>query len=396
MGLFADRNKVKGDKCNKMKEKTKISFLISHRPDNRYEKRLVLLKDQYSLDIIYWNKTNNPINFNMTDVKSHEICIPANQTNPLKRLKETIEFIPKAYKELCKIHPSIVYVGNIDMLDIAFRYKKRNPTARIIYEIADLHRLIIDKQKNPLKKLISYCLKKTEKKLMKHVDLLVLTSMKFYETYYKSLIEREKVVFLPNMPEVKMFGEFKKKVHDKFTVGFIGWIRYIDQLKMLISASQKVGVNVLFAGEDGHGTDFEEYCKHFDNVTYWGSFDYSKEISNLYGMIDCSYAVYDADMRNVRLALPNKLYESVLCETPIVVADNTYLSELVEKYGVGLKTSHKNEKQLVEVLSRLKNDKEYYGELVNNCIKYKKEIDLTKFNIYFTKKIEGIERELSK
>lgn len=367
--------------------KKKITFLISHRPDNRYEKRLTLLKDDYEIDMLYWNKAEAEINFKMDDVTSHEIHIIADQTNPLKRIKETMKFIPIAYKKLCQIHPQIVYVGNIDMLDVAYRYKKKNTDVKIIYEIADLHRLIIDKQVNPFKKIVSAYLKHDERKLIKYVDLLVLTSMKFYDEYYCKLIQRNRVVFLPNMPEARIFKAYERIDHKEFTVGFIGWIRYIDQLKMLVRASQVAKVNVLFAGTDGHGTEFKDYCSQFSNVEYFGTFDYAEKINELYGLIDCSYSVYDASMKNVRLALPNKLYESILCETPIIVAANTYLSELVEQYGVGVMVGYNDENALIKELMRLKNDHEFYTALVNNCRKHKKEMDLNKYNEYFINKI---------
>lgn len=368
----------------------KITFLISHRPDNRYEKRLNLLKGDYKVDIIYWNKAEEEISFRMDNVTSHEIHIIADQTNPMKRLKETMQFIPIAYKKLCQIHPQIVYVGNIDMLDIAYRYKKKNKDIKVIYEIADLHRLIIDKQTNPIKRIVSSILKLDERKLIKYVDLLVLTSMKFYDEYYCNLIQRSRVIFLPNMPEVKIFKAYEKIDHEEFTVGFIGWIRYIDQLKMLVRASQVAKVNVLFAGTDGHGTDFKDYCSRYSNVEFLGTFDYANKINELYGLIDCSYAVYDASMKNVRLALPNKLYESILCETPIIVADNTYLSELVEQYGVGISVGYNDEETLIKELIRLKNDYGYYMALVNNCREHKEEIDLNKYNDYFINKLREL------
>jgi len=360
----------------------KIVFVISHRPDNRYQKRIQVLKQKYDIELIFWNKGEDLLKPIINGAHVNEIHIPANQINPLKRLPQTQRFISRAFHRLCNAKPDIVYVGNLDMLYIAGKYKHRiNSKARIIYEIADLHRLIIDKQKG-IKKVLSYGLKWLEKKYIKDVDLLVLTSMKFFDVYYMNLIEKSKVVFLPNMPEESTFDGYvpQDRTGEQFTVGFIGWIRYKDQLRMLIEAAEKTCCNVLFAGADREGTEFEEYCKQFSYVDYLGSFNYDKKIKNLYDMVDCIYAVYDADWTNVRIALPNKLYESILCEKPIIVAKNTYLSELVKDYGVGIETSHKSVADLIEVLDHLKNDKEYYTSLVNNCRRVKKEVSLSKYN----------------
>lgn len=72
-------------------------------------------------------------------------------------------------------------------------------------------------------------------------------------------------------------------------------------------------------------------------------------------------------MNNVKVALPNKLYESILCELPIIVAKGTYLSELVEKMGVGVSVSHKDKNELKNVLTKLANDKSYYQSMVESC-----------------------------
>lgn len=362
--------------------KKKISFLISHRPDNRYLKRINLVKTNYELNLIFWNKSDELINPCIDEVAINEIHIIADQTNPLKRLPETGAFICRAYKELCKEKPDIVYVGNLDMLHIARKYKhKRNSDAKIIYEIADLHRLIIDKQKG-LKRLLSYVLKLTEKIYIKDVNTLVLTSMKFYDIYYRDLIDRTKVVFLPNMPEEATFDGYipKDRTGEPFTVGFIGWMRYKDQLRMLIDAASKSRCSVLFAGADGEGLEFKEYCKNYSYVQYLGSFNYNDKIRELYDMVDCIYAVYDADLTNVRIALPNKLYEAILCEKPIIVAKNTYLGELVNEYGIGAETDHHSEAELIEIIDRMKNDRVYYNTLIENCKRAKVFVSLNKYN----------------
>ena len=88
------------------------------------------------------------------------------------------------------------------------------------------------------------------------------------------------------------------------------------------------------------------------------------------------YSVYDADMQNVRVALPNKLYEAVYCEIPLIVAKNTYLAQLVDEWGVGLAVDHKNKDELVEALHRLQSDQAIDKCIEQNCRGRKNEVDL--------------------
>ena len=72
-----------------------------------------------------------------------------------------------------------------------------------------------------------------------------------------------------------------------------------------------------------------------NNVFQHGRFNYEKEIKNIYESLDLIYSVYDAKQLNVRLALPNKLYESILSKKIILVAENTKLCKEVEEYSIG-------------------------------------------------------------
>lgn len=350
---------------SKMQNKTEILYILSHSPDNRYKKRFETLR-QASQHVIYWNKTGKeqkptlPIGYESVDIK-------ADQTNPLKRIPETLRFSKEVAKRIYKYRPKVLYVGNLDMLHIAYKYKKTHPEVKVVYEVADLHRLIVDKQRG-FKALVRSVLRKREAKDIQCIDILVLTSMKYYDVYYSDIIEQEKTLFLPNMPILSAFHNYDANKHPKeFTIGFFGWIRYLDQLDMLIDAAEETNIKLLFAGSDNSGSSFSQRCKNLDFVEYYGPYDYEKEIAALYERVDCVYSVYNADLFNVRVALPNKLYESVYCEKPIIVAKNTYLAEKVLELGAGFAVDHENVHDLVSVIEKIKFRETEYQTIVSNC-----------------------------
>ena len=370
----------------------KACFIISHRPDNRYMKRVTLLKSLFNIEIVFWNKEADLIKTDIEDAEVTQIHIKADQSRPLRRIPQTQKFSRKAYEHLKISKPDLIYAGNLDMLSIAVKYKHNiDPKTVIVYEVADLHRLIIDKQKG-IKKAVSLYLRKMEKRCVRYVDILVLTSMKYYDVYFSDIIEKNKVVYIPNMPESATFAGYKPKNRDneQFTVGFIGWIRYKDQLRMLVKAAGKANCKVLFAGTDTEGESFENYCSQFPYVSFLGTYDYESSIKDLYDMVDCVYAVYDADWANVRVALPNKLYETILCEKPIIVAKGTYLSEQVKEYGIGYAVSHNDPEELIVLLNELKNRPEHYLDCIQNCRNAKTIIDLNKYNKQLYRKVEQL------
>lgn len=357
----------------------KIAFVLSFIPNPRMNRRIDLLKKSNNISLIYWNRTLEEHTIVHEDIKTYEIKIKSNFGSPLKRLSQTRDFSRLAYSYLEDLKPDIIYVQGLDMLSIACSYKKRNNNVNIIYEIADLNTLIIDNQKSIIKKVVRSILVKQEKKLIKKVSRLVITSEKFYDTYYNKLITKDKVIYIPNIPDLSNFKDFKKQVNDKFTVGFIGSVRYEKQLKMLIDAAGICNINVFIAGSSNKD-EIKEYCKDKSNIFYFGPYDYKTQVSSLYSRVDAIYSVYDAGMTNVSVALPNRLYEGIYCELPIIASLNTYLGEIVEDLGVGVCINHLELNSLIDGLNRLANDKDYYNSLVSNCIKNKDLINPEMYN----------------
>jgi succinoglycan biosynthesis protein ExoL len=369
----------------------KICFLLSYTPNPRIKKRIELVKRRYVPSLIYWKRTADAIWGKVdTDIETIEINTISNNGNPLARIIPTVKFAIQALRNLRKIRPECIYVENIDMLFIVRLYcliEKRK--VKIIYEIADVHSLLIDHQKNVIKKILQKFLRKSDAWLCKNIDILVNTSEKFYEIYYSKFTPKEKLVVMPNMPNLEVFKGYSRKTQGEFTIGFIGAVRYKTQMKMLIDASEDNNLNVMFAGA-GLDDEIENICIGKKRINYYGEYDYNSEIANLYSKVDCIFSVYDADLFNVRIALPNKLYESIYCELPIIVARGTYLADLVEKMGVGVAVSHTDKKDLEQVLKRLSTDDVYYNKFVEACRSQKKNINVEIYNEKLNSAIEEV------
>ena len=272
-----------------------------------------------------------------------------------------------------EIKPNIIYAEGLDSLIIAGKYKKDH-NVKVLFEVADLRENYIVRPKKLANRIITDALLRKEKKAFKNVDYLVVTSPKFYDMHYKDLISKERMLFIPNAPDAEIFKNYKKKEGGTFTVGFIGGIRYLKQMKMLVDVANEVGFDVLFAGAGGTSSEYDEirkYCEGRKNITFTGRYNYDTEIAGLYGKVDCVFSVYDADNLNVRIALPNKLYESIICELPIIVAKGTYVSELVEQYGVGVAVSHVDKNDFEQVMRRMKDDLDYRLMFAKKCKEYK-------------------------
>lgn len=359
----------------------KIAFVLGFLPNPRMYKRIHALIEDNEVSVVCIKRSNQDV-FTKQDIPGVKHYIQTMDIPPSSQLLRRIKAL-RGLKSffvgmLNEIHPDLIYTSGLDTLIAVYDYVKKNNT-RVVYEVADLRESFIkNTRKSFIRRLMDAQICYTERKKIDCVDLLVLTSMKFFDAHYRDFVPEEKVVFVPNMPELAAFDGFKRKqAKSPFVLGFIGGIRYPSQMYMMIDAAREADVEVVIAGASvGDYSGFISYCKKQTNVKLLGKYDYAKDIANLYGMMDAIYSVYDADNANVRIALPNKLYESVYCGLPIIVAKNTYLSDLVKEWGVGAVVSHKDKTELVDVLKRMKEDPSYYNTIVKNCEKRHEEMNV--------------------
>lgn len=353
-----------------------VSILISHIPNPRILKRVRSLESEFKISLIFWDRGQieketfeiDPIN------KVIKIRIDAPLGNPLKRISPLINFAFKALNVLKNSNPNIIHAANIDMLFISIIYKKIfNKKVKIVYEVADLPKYAFYESVDTFRSLIAKIMQCIEKNLTKDISMLILTSSFFGEQYFHKFIEKEKLIIIPNVPYKNLFNRYIKQKHNKFTIGFIGSIRYVNQLTMLIDVIEKLdkGIGVFIAGSGPGYEKVLNYSKEKDFVEFYGPYNYEKEIIGLYESIDCVYSVYDTNFLNVRIALPNRLYEAIACSLPIIGAEGTMLGKFIDEYKIGFTVgSNDNEKLKNELIGLIgsKDRIRYYQE---NCDKIK-------------------------
>ena len=224
-----------------------------------------------------------------------------------------------------------VQSDSLDMLALA-QLASVGKRARFHHMVRDLHSLQLG---NGLKsKLVRWA----DRLLLKRIAMLVLTCPGYYERYYSEFYDG-KVTVIENWPDPEVWQGFKRCATDELTIGFVGVIRYLDCLKTLIRAIDQLcahghKVKLKLAG----GGEIEQVLEETgprEWIQYSGAFSYREEIQELYSDVDIIWSVYDARIKNVRYALPNKFYESILSGIPIIVAEGTYLADRVHEFGIG-------------------------------------------------------------
>ncbi len=359
----------------------KIVFLLTNIPNPRINKRIKAFSEFAEVHVVCFRRTNMDVYplVRISGVQYHirDMVIPS-MKHVVKRLMALVNYL--RFSKIClkQIRPNLVYLCGLDNLLVASISISRE--AKICYEVADLRESYTNRDKLSLRGLFDSTIRMLEKCLSRKVSFLTVTSIKFYDTYYYKLFSRNQVIEVPNMPNLEAFRDYKPKHGGEFTIGFVGAIRYIEQMKMLVDAAEEADIKVIFSGASlDKGNALLAYCKDKPWVRFTGRYDFMKDIADIYSRLDCVYSVYDAANFNVRIALPNKLYEAVVAELPIIVANNTYLGELVTEWGTGVTVDYDNKAELVDILKRLKQKDGYYQQMVENCRCKKADINVSMY-----------------
>jgi len=319
-----------------------ITLITPTSSQPRFHKRaLALKKAGFSPYVFFYKRAYYNIN-KFPDSINSEFLYELEDGKYLKRAFKFLKSIFKLRKHRNLSKHSIAYAFSIDCALVALLsgYEK------IIYEIGDI-------------RSTSFITRTLEKFIVSKSSLVIVTSKGFKEHLQKEyslnddhfLILENKIVHTPRT----------KKSNRKDTdlvIGIIGFLRYEKPLRYLSDFSKKHRISLSVYG-DG---PYKDLFTNNPYANFHGPFKNPDDLDAIYSAIDINYTVYDNESLNVRLALPNKLYESMAYQVPMIVASNTFLEKCVQKHSlgdsVGLDSFEVFEKDMLEALKGHLNLKE--------------------------------------
>ena len=210
-------------------------------------------------------------------------------------------------------------------------------TIPLIYEVGDI------RVPSPSESILSRFIYGYEKRIVRRATRLVVTAPAFLDQHFRNMYSgvEGKTVLIENKLPAEYAAAITRPLtftpHTPLRLGFVGALRYPDSLLPLVDAVSGRGSDYelhLY----GDGPLREELLRrsgNASNVFYHGPFKNPDDLAAIYQSIDINYVVYDNKDPNVRMALPNKLYESIFFGRAIVVAANTDLARRVEELGIG-------------------------------------------------------------
>lgn len=140
---------------------------------------------------------------------------------------------------------------------------------------------------------------------------------------------------------------------NKLRMGFVGIIRYqsvANLCRLFLEASPFHEFH--FFGLVVEPERFEP-LKRYPGCYFHGVYRNPDDLPAIYSDMDLVVSTYDLKSVNVRFLEPNKLYEAIYFETPIIVSKGTFLAKRVRELNVGFEVNALDEQDIHALLHQL-------------------------------------------
>lgn len=323
----------------------KIVFILNVDEKPRYYKRIEEFVSRGYITEVYafkrYESAGLTLSVPVTIVDSYK---------PNISFRERLPIVIKGVKRIVKKYKRENVLYYIFGLDVASVFRYCYPSIKYVYEEGDLVHTY--SSSSFFRNLMEYI----DKSVIRHSFLTVFTSEGFIDYHFKVQNIKNGIV-IPNkisktIKDLPQQKDSRIVNSDNLHIGFVGAPRFATIIYFFKYAC------LAFPQHDFHifggpvPDDFNE-LKGYSNMHFHGKFKTPEDLPSIYSQLDLVLSTYDTDSDNVRYAEPNKLYEAIYFETPIIVSSKTFLSKKVKALGVGfdLEVNRENVKSFISSLT---------------------------------------------
>lgn len=251
----------------------------------------------------------------------------------------------------------LCFYSSLDIAIFARLYIK----APYIYEVCDLTELTIGNS------IIRAALSRINESVIRKSQKTIITSEGFAEYFGK--LPSDKFCLIPNKISANMpsfVNKGRQLSKEKIRIGFAGVIRF-ESIYHFIKACAEYGMNIemhlfgIYSDADMWAAKIEKIENKYPNVIFHGRFANPFDLPSIYEGIDLVLCTYPPTL-GVKYAEPNKLYEAIYFRCPIIVSENVFLGEKVNKLNIGYVIDAMDEEKIKNFLESL-NDKDYQAKV---------------------------------
>lgn len=244
-------------------------------------------------------------------------------------------------------------------------------------------------------------LEKIELGLYKSCNKVVAVTDAFKTNLINRGIDANKIEVVTNGSNVELFSARKKNqellkslgLENKFIIGYIGTHGMAHSLDFVVTSISKIDdedIHFLFIGDGAMKERVLEIANDLKvkNATFLNPIK-KEEVPEYLNICDISLAPLKKE-DNFKTVIPSKIFEASAMLKPTLLGVEGQAQEIIEKHNAGLCFEPENEKDFLEKIYILKNDKEKYKELQKGCEELAIEYDRKKLAEKMLKIIKSI------
>ena len=146
----------------------------------------------------------------------------------------------------------------------------------------------------------------------------------------------KKLIVIHNTPMKLVSIEYESNnSHEKVKIAYIGILSYgRNILETCLFVSQNVQFELHIGGFGILEPEVKKFAEENENIIFYGKLSYAETLS-IENRCDILIAFYDPSVPNHKFAAPNKFYEALMLGKPLIMAENTGMSEVVKKNDIG-------------------------------------------------------------
>lgn len=209
----------------------------------------------------------------------------------------------------------VVVARQLEMLLLgAWGRKLFAPSARLVYECVDVHRMLLGAS-------ISHSvLRQIEALLLRQCALLLVSSEAFVEHHFNRYPRLPPVQLLENRvlaSELLDLAASRLPPGPPWRIGWFGNIRCARSLTMLagLARTQPGRIEIVIRGRPAYAAipHFDEVIRDAPGLIYGGPYDRRTELATLYGDVHFAWAIDRYEVGgNSEWLLPNRMYEAAV------------------------------------------------------------------------------------
>ncbi len=246
--------------------------------------------------------------------------------------------------------PNVIIARNLEMLALAVSLRRRYPDARIVYELLDVHRLLLGKG------MVSRALRAMEAGLMRRAALVVVSSPGFVRHYLTPFSRPARQVALVENKPFPTAKAIQSDAEGPIRIGWFGILRCAWSLAMLdkLTRAEPGRWKVTLRGRPALDVvpDFHATVAANPDLEYLGPYQWPEDLAVIYMGIDLAWLIdrYEAG-GNSDWLLPNRLYEGSAQGSVPMALDGTEVAVRLASLGIGVIAAGPAEAQLREALA---------------------------------------------